>query len=63
MVILMYCVSKVSVVLGLEILGKHKHIYAVILLLESLKKSNLYRYISNAQKGHLESAKTKSYSF
>lgn len=63
MVILMYCVSKVSVVLGLDILGKGKHIYAIILLLESLKKSNLYRYISNAQKGHLESAKTKSYSF
>lgn len=45
MVILMYCVSKVSVVLGLDILGKGKHIYAIILLLESLKKSNLNRYI------------------
>ena len=32
MVILMYCVSKVSVVLGLDILGKGKHIYAIILL-------------------------------
>lgn len=45
MVILMYGVSKVSVVLGLEILGKGKHTSAVILLLQSLKKSNLYIFI------------------